>query len=166
MKKILALLFFVVFSNTYSQLTFDKWEIIETIDEFGDPTGNNVKRFLCEGTFSNSATSNDNLILKIIDYGKSISIELFEYNSPPSASLTYQSAFGNIRVKFKDGTVKSYKAFALKDGGLYFSEKSGKDFINLIQDGKGQSCKILIDSSSFSDYGSSIYVATFITQSI
>ena len=73
MKKILKafvlLLFTLISTSIFAQLDYDKWEVVETVDDFGDPTGESVARYFSKGTFSNSATTGEDMIVKLVDYG-------------------------------------------------------------------------------------------------
>lgn len=156
MKK-LFILFMVLFVSlsSFSQLTYDKWETINYVDEFGDETGESAIRLLCKGTFSNSATTNSDLIVKFILDKKSeyIAISLYEYGSSPEASMGYDSSFGNITVKLEDGTKKTFKTFAPKSGGLFFTKGSYNDFIKFLT--TNSNFKVYIGKSDFENNGSS-----------
>lgn len=162
MKNLILSLFMVVMSTTmYSQINFDSWETVQVTDDFGDPTGESVVRFFSEGKFSNSATSNSDLIVKVVDYGESILIDLFEYSSPPSATLCYDGCLGDISVKRADGTVETYEGYALDIGGIYFNSE---EFRDLIHNGGGEEIKVFIAQRLFSDYGGAMYSFKIITQ--
>jgi hypothetical protein len=147
----------------FGQLNFDQWETVEIVDEFGDPTGDSVKRIFANGTFSNSATANSDLIAKVVDYGDAITIDLYEYSSPPSASMCYDGCFGSISIKRENGDVEKHEVYASDSGGLYISE-SRVDLLNLFRNTNGETIKIVIYQSSFSKYGSSSYKFSVITQ--
>ena len=140
----------------FSQINYNEWEEVIVTDEFGDPTGESVQRAWFAGVFSNSATSNSDLSVKVVDYGSAILIELYEYNRQPSASMGYESSFGDISVKRADGTVEKYRTFAVDSGGLYFNSKD--DFTGLFRSASGETIKIVVREKAFSDYGSAIYV--------
>ena len=162
MKNLILSLFMVVMSTTmYSQIDFDVWQTVDVTDEFGDPTGESVTRMFVEGKFSNSATINSDLIAKIVDYGESVLIDLFEYSSPPSATLCYDGCLGEVSVKRADGTVESYECYALDMGGVYFNKP---DFLDLIHNGGGEEVKVFIAQRLFSDYGGAMYSFKIITQ--
>ena len=145
-----------------AQLTYDKWETVDIVDEFGDKTGESVKRIFHKGTFSNSAAYKKDLIVKVVDYGDNMSISLFEYNKPPSARLAYESSFGNISVKMADGSVQQFKVFAPKSGGIFIDTKDS--LYKLMKNGNNQELKVSIKQSSFSDIGQSTYVFNLLTQ--
>lgn len=151
----------VISAITFGQLTYNEWQETIIVDEFGDPTGETVSYALFEGTFSNSATTNSELIVKVIDYGEAILFELYEYGRTPGASMGYSSEWGQISVKRADGNVESYRAFAPDSGGLYFRSKD--DFYDMFRSSSEEVVKVIIKESSFSQYGSSVYVFTLIT---
>lgn len=140
----------------FSQINYNEWEEVPITDAFGDPTGESVQRAWFEGVFSNSATANSDLSVKVIDYGTAILIELYEYNRQPSASMGYESSFGDISVKRTDGSVEAYRAFAVDSGGLYFDSKD--DFFDMFRTASGETVKVVVREKAFSDYGSAVYV--------
>ena len=140
----------------WGQINYNKWEEVSITDEFGDLTGESVQRAWFEGVFSNSATSNSDLVVKIIDYGSALLLELYEYARQPNASMGYKSTFGDISVKRADGTVETYRAFAPDSGGLYFD--SNDEFFDMFRMASGETVKIVVREKAFSDYGSAIYV--------
>lgn len=155
MKKII--LFVLLHSPIFlqAQLNYDKWEVIETVDEFGDKTGEKVAQIFAKGTFSNSATTNSELIVRISDYEDMMFISLFEYGKTPEAKLTYDSSFGKISIKREDGLIEKYQVMASKDGGIYLGKKN--KLATLIRDGNEELLKVYISDKQFSDYGSSTY---------
>ena len=157
MRKIV--LVFAMVALTFSmnaQLNYDKWQVVVTTDEFGDPTGDNVSRIFGKGVFSNSATSNSELIVKFVDWGDAMTLDLYEYGRTPGASLSYKSAFGEIKIKEDDGTVVKVNAFANKNGGLYFSDENYVALMKVINRGSSV-LKIQFDERSFGLSGSSSY---------
>jgi hypothetical protein len=60
----------------------DVWETIETVDEFGDKTGDKRLVYQTTGTFSNSATRNSNIdVLLLVDRPDSVSVIVYEYGN-------------------------------------------------------------------------------------
>jgi hypothetical protein len=87
---------------------FGMWEIRYFVDEFGDPTSQGYiegkKRIY--GTFSNSATTNDDLGVEfIIDKGR-FYFQLFEYNRTHSVKGNISSQSYKIQVKHNGKVVK------------------------------------------------------------
>ena len=166
MKKLLILLFVIGASNVLGQdLIYEEWVEIETVDEFGDSTGNVVKRYLCKGKFSNSATSGSDMTVKVIDFGESIAITIYEYNRS-AAQLAYRATPGSIKIKRANGLVEVHPGWAMEDLTVYFSNNNksqGKEFIQLIQSGNGEKLKVVIDEDDFGG-GSSKYTFELVTQ--
>tara|TARA_Y100000766_G_scaffold214332_1_gene186042 strand:- start:374 stop:895 length:522 start_codon:yes stop_codon:yes gene_type:complete len=171
MKKLIFLFSFIfVSTNIFSQsVTYDSWTTVDIVDDFGDKTGESVSRYFSEGTFSNSATTNSEMTFKMVDYGKdekgsgTLQIDIFEYNST-KATLAYETSRGTISCKLSDGSVVKYNAYALKSGGLAIWGKDYDSFIELINNGKGEKIKFVVNESSFSEYGNAKYVGYFHTK--
>ena len=170
MKKVLLLLTFTITSSLTAQgLDFDTWEIVETTDEFGDKTGESVARYFSKGTFSNSATTGEDMIFKLVDYGLdakgegTAQIDFFEYNRTP-ATLAYDTELGSLKCKMPDGSVKSFQLYALKSGGLGLWGKYYTSFFKLINNGKAEKIKFVVSESDFSEYGNSKYQGYFHTK--
>ena len=157
MKKLLVIAIMLVGAfSLQAQLNYDYWETVNITDDFGDPTGETAKVIFCNGNFSNSATSNnDDFIAKFVDYSSGgMIINLYEYSKSPSASITYKTSQGLIRVKINSGDVMSYdNIYGLEKGGLYIEE--GNDFLEMVR--SSNYLKININQSDFSDYGNSVY---------
>jgi len=148
----------VLFSFGLSaQYNTETWETTKIVDEFGDETGEVAKSIFCEGTFSNSATSGSDLYARVIDQENILAIQLFEYQTPPSVSLAFENAVGQIKVKRADKSVETYKAFASKDGGVYFTADVGRDFYSLVVNGGGEEITVLIKQEDFTEYGRAQY---------
>jgi hypothetical protein len=151
-------------------LDYDSWEIVESVDDFGDKTGEKVARYFSKGNFSNSATSGEDMILKLVDYGIDkegkgfASLDFFEYNQT-KANLALRTEEGSFKVKLPDGSVKSFNCYASKNGGLFFSGGDYDEFIKLINNGKSEKIKIVVNESSFSEYGNAKYQGHFHTKS-
>ena len=157
MKKILVISIMLVGAfSLQAQLNYDYWETVNITDDFGDPTGETARVIFCNGNFSNSATSNnDDFIAKFVDYSSGgMVIQLFEYSKAPSASITYKTSQGLIRVKINSGDVMSYdNIYGLENGGLYIEKDN--DFLEMVR--SSNYLKININQSDFSDYGNSVY---------
>lgn len=158
MRKLVLVLGMVLAFNLSNAQVFDKWEEVPVVDSFGDPTGESVKRLLVNGTFSNSATSQSKLIVKVTDYGDACLISLYEYGRGPEAKLGLKGAFGSIEYKDANGERGSLRAFASKGGSLYFSKEDYTNFVNALNQSK--ELRVLVFESSFSDYGTSKYIFT------
>ena len=163
MKKLFLIMGLAAISATgFAQLNYNKWETVEIVDEFGDSTGESVTRAFFKGVFSNSATSNADLIVKVVDYGNAVMMELYEYSKTPGASMCYDGCTGEISVKNSSGEIETHSTFAPESGGLYFN--SDDSFFNLIHNNLGETIKVVVRERNFSKYGSSSYVFEMITQ--
>ena len=157
MKKLLVIAIMLVGAfSLQAQLNYNYWETVNITDDFGDPTGETAKIIFCNGNFSNLVTSNnDDFIAKFVDYSSGgMIINLYEYSKSPSASVTYKTSQGLIRVKINSGDIMSYDdIYGLENGGLYIEE--GNDFLEMVR--SSNYLKININQSDFSDYGNSVY---------
>jgi hypothetical protein len=105
-KKIQLLISVFVPVFALAQLNFDVWQSEEVVDEFGDPTGILAKSIYCEGVFSNSATSNSDAYVRVIEQNDMSIIQLFECQTPPSVALGLRDSTGKIKVKREDAMVE------------------------------------------------------------
>jgi hypothetical protein len=157
MKNFLLAVLLAATTSLSAQLTYDEWERQETVDEFGDPTGNSVDRIFLHGRFSNSATTGSDLTVKVVLWSDgNVSIDLYEYDRSPATLCSGCS--GRITVKLPDGSLKTISAWGSSKGGLLFSAKKGKEseLLTLINQTSGE-LKFNIDESNFSTYGRSRY---------
>jgi hypothetical protein len=162
-KTILIIILVTISTNQLmAQLTYDEWETVELEDEFGDKTGESVMRIFHKGTFSNSAVYNEDLIVKVVDYGSNMLISLFEYSRQPGAKLAYDNSFGTISVKMPNNNIEKFKVFAPESGGIYINDEDG--LFKLLKNGSNQELKVSVRQSSFSDVGQSSYSFNLLTQ--
>jgi hypothetical protein len=152
-------------SELFAQIEYDVWETVETVDEFGDPTEDSVLRFFTRGTFSNSATLGDDMTVKLLDYGDDMELYIYEYDSTV-ASFGFKIGYGEISIKRANGDVETYGAYSMESTTLYFRDKKkfGRKFIKLIRESQGEVLKVVVKEKNFSEYGSSKYSFTLITQ--
>lgn len=161
--KTVLLLTILLSLNLYSQEKFDIWKTVELKDKFGDKTGRTVKSFITKGKFGNTATSNEDMLVRILDYGDYIKISFFEYNKPPEAILVSESRNGKIHIKRENGDEEKYSGNASKYGGIYLKKKRNK-LSKLIRSGNGEVIKVFLWSRQFSLYGKSTYSFKITTQ--
>lgn len=141
---------------SYGQEGYDEWTAIPIVDEFGDSVGDTAMAYVTMGTFSNSATSNSELAVRVSRQGGAFFIELFEYGRQPQASLGgLDGAFGDIKVKREDGSVEEFNVFAAPAGGILI--RQGTKLARLLEEGEGEAIRFLIYENKFSRYGSSSY---------
>lgn len=134
-----------------------EWKDNSPLDEFGDPTDIVQKDVYCTGVFSNSATTNSDLKVRVIQENDIIAFELYEYNTTPLARLVLEDGEGKIKVKRADKTVEEYDAYAAKNGGVFFFPEIGGDFVDLVKNGDGEEITVLIKQEDFSEYGMASY---------
>jgi hypothetical protein len=158
MRQFFFMLMLAAMTSVSAQTQMNEWIEVPVVDEFGDDTGAAADIYISEGTFSNSATSGSDLLVRVSNQNGSYFIELFEYGTQPSAALTLSSAYGDIRVKRESGEVETYRGFASKSGGIYFADDS--KLANLLDQSSGEKLRVVVDEDDFSDYGSSRYVFT------
>ncbi|WP_445749991.1 hypothetical protein [Polaribacter sp.] len=165
MKRIkqLLLLTTILSFNLFSQESLDNWEIVELKDKFGDKTGETVKSLFTRGKFSNTATSNEDMLVRVLDYGDYIKISLLEYNKPPEAILVTENRNGYIHIKRENGDEEKYTVNASGYGGMFIYKKSNK-LLKLIREGNGEVIKVFLSSREFSIYGKSTYTFSLKTQ--
>lgn len=140
----------------FSQYHYD-WKDNTPLDEFGDPLDIVQKDIYCTGVFSNSATTNSDLLVRVVQEDQIIAFELYEYSKTPMARLVLTDGQGKIKVKRADKTVEEYDAYAMKTGGVFFYPQVGSDFVNLVKNGEGEEITVLIKQDDFSDYGMASY---------
>ena len=103
-----------------------QWETKNYVDEFGDDTEQTYKSLVSEGTFSNSATINSDLIGNFTwdEEQEMFYITLYEYGSKKATQIA--SRFVYVKIKDNDSKVHKLKAFFSKDGILLFTKKNYK----------------------------------------
>jgi hypothetical protein len=112
------------------------WTFDEYVDKFGDKTG---EKFLSttypqEGVFSNSATNNSPLHVRILVEKESVDIKLFEYagTNPVKGFLDTQTY--NISVKTPPGETTDLVGYLARGSDrISLSASSAKTFIDLLK---------------------------------
>jgi hypothetical protein len=147
-------------TNTSSSV----WKETNYVDEFGDQTGEStVSALFMDGTFSNSAVSNEDLAVKLIQVDGGLLIQLYEYQSAPQAQFGYENSFGNITVKYEDGTTEKIEVFNAYQSGLFVSDDKPL-YSRIMTEGTNQEIKMSIREDWFTDYGSGTYNFTIQTR--
>lgn len=135
----------------------NKWYSGNYVDDFGDPTGEGFIGYSTTGSFSNSATSNSNLNVKILVDDNSFGIELMEYSDNP-VSYFYTEAL--IRVKSSYGNVTSFRGNINKQlARLYINDYS--QMIRLFRYSTGDIKFVIKESKGFSEYKFSVSADCF-----
>lgn len=160
MRNLINVLLLVLPMAASSQIVYDTWTEKPINDEFGDPTGETAFVYFAEGQFSNSATMGSELIVKVVDYGTSIQMTLFEYGRLPS-NFCHDGCLGQVSVKASDGAVNRFKVYEYTDGTIVINDT--RDLYDVIKNGTGEELKFVIRESDFSKYGSSRYQFTIKT---
>ena len=124
------------------------------VDDFGDPTNEGYISQItpAEGTFSNSATRNSDMLWYFIIAPQETAFIIYEYGwSPVSGASSYPTNY-EISVKLADGAVCTYRAKNYSNRiSVNLNEES--DFINLLC--SNSSVRIVI--KEISDYSNTSY---------
>ena len=147
--------------NTTNIIGFGNWEIKYFVDDFGDPTntGYITTKELIVGSFSNSATSNADLLAKfIIKDSSNVGLKLYEYKS--NVVKAYSTKSYSVIIKDSEGNKHSMTSKIYKGGDrLYIDDSYKKNHIskfhNLLV--KGGNLTIIITES---EYGLTNYKIT------
>ena len=126
MKKIISVILLIMLlagqcTTVFAETAIDTgiWEKRAYVDDFGDPTDEYYYTAEVKGTFSNSATTNSDLIGKIIidrsNEDASVAIMLYEYGeyqvkNPYSTGRQYE-----VKIKDTYGTVSTYEGYMYSD---------------------------------------------------
>lgn len=107
---------------------FGKWVVRKYTDEFGNPTENEYITYgsTINGTFSNSATTNSELIVKLFIDDR-IAIQLFEYGD--NLVKSYGEHRYNISMLDSSGNKISMVGTMHENGNRIFVSVSGRDSI-------------------------------------
>lgn len=157
----LFILFLLYSIQTTGQTEYNTWKEAPTKDKFGDETGKSGNTFLAEGTFSNSAVTNEQMIVNMTHLpDNAVLIGFYPYKRKDIARFKANND-GVISIKREDGTVEEYEGetFAL---GLYFLKDT--PFYNLVTNGNGEKLKVYIRVKNFDKYSNSEYIFSFTTQ--
>ncbi|MES3016758.1 MAG: hypothetical protein V4721_03220 [Bacteroidota bacterium] len=133
------------------------WSISYYVDEFGEKTNDGyvTNSDLISGSFSNTATQNSALNVKILITNSSdISMKLFEYagNNPVKA---YSSDNYTVFLQDKDGKRIKLRAVNYSDR-LSFANSASKQVHNALLKGGTIKMKIIEDETPTTEYGFTI----------
>lgn len=144
----------------------DTWKVGEFVDDFGDPIGEKYIYTKAEGTFSNSATLDSKLYVKIIvDNIAYVKISLYEYTSDNPASyilneyakISFKNSEGKVRKEHYTGRGNS--GFLIVPACKLFTNKRYNKLLSFFKKSKGD-VKVAI-SYGFSNYNFKINVDGF-----
>lgn len=110
--------------------SFGQWIKKNIADEFGDPTNEVCLLYTCNGTFSNSATTDSELTAKLVVYYSKppdnwlwLRFDLYEYNRNVSAN---RDQFGVLSYKTADGIISKCTIWHILQIKLYSNTIYGK----------------------------------------
>lgn len=129
-----------------------KWETKFYVDDFDDPTEQGyITRTISGGAFSNSATTNANLTVKLLVEEDVFDIILLEYDSQKVKNSS--SRPDKYKVRIKNGDTKyEYDAENYGDR-ITFNKKDANEIIQLVQNSE----KLKFVIIEISDYTKSTY---------
>lgn len=122
---------------------FGIWKTSYYIDDFGEPTKEGFVGTLCEGTFSNSATTNSDLGVKFLIDKSNIRIQLYEYNRNHPIK---GEGFLEFKAKRNDGEMFDFKTYNFESGDNIVEKQYYKKLISFLQ--KGGEIKFIAQTSS------------------
>ena len=124
-----------------------QWELVRSVDEFGDPTGNTTLMANLEGTFSNTATTSSDLDVCVFYKPSSLSFRLIEYGFTPA---NYRSTL-TVKIKVDDTITTDYVDNRLTSNGFFtLGARSNTELYNELYDAliEGKKVKFVITSGS------------------
>lgn len=126
------------------------WELVRSVDEFGDPTGDTTLMANLEGTFSNTATTNSDLDVCVFYEPSFISFRLIEYGFTPA---NYRSTL-TVKIKVDDTITTGYVDNLLTSNGFFgLGAKSNAELYdelyNALTNGKKVKFVITCGSSTY-----------------
>lgn len=147
-------------SDSHGAEAVDPWNIDSFVDDFGESGKEKYVKTSTEGTFSNSATSDSYLMVKLLLTRKNAALFLHEYrdNSPAQKFI----GTGKIRLKAGDGpdlTVYSFSEWN-QQGGLLIDNENFTKLKNYMLGNKGKMKTVVYDEYS-SVYNFTIDLDTF-----
>ena len=137
-------------------LSFGQWKESFYVDEFGDKTTESYQYVVSQGTFSNSATQDSDLICNFILSAGSLSVDVYEYGS--SLATDTKATFETIKFKTPTrGVMTVDDVFFSKGGSLFFSKERYTAVMEVIKE-KGTYIMVFKRKS---DYSESSYKVKF-----
>lgn len=146
--------------TTAKALANKPWQIDIFNDEFGDPTSEKYLRTIVSGVFSNSATSNSELHVKVLVTKTDIGIFLHEYatSNPPQVFI----GIGTIKMKNSANEIIDVQSSGdwNQNGGIKISNANFTKFIDFLKKSEGD-IKVVIHDEYNSEYNFNIDVTSF-----
>lgn len=153
-KNLALVLLAILALSSCSNAADSGWKQIKLLDEFGQDTGETTIGLETDGTFSNSATANGKLKVKI-QYTESIYVlNIYEYGDLP-VSFDTSARSEKIDVKRENGDIEQYDAMFMKSYGFLFKDDEGLG--KLINEGKGENLTLLIKAKKYESGNSAVY---------
>lgn len=127
------------------------WELVRSVDEFGDPTGNTILMANLKGTFSNTATTSSDLDVYVFYKSSSMSFRLVEYGFSPA---NYRSML-TVKIKVDDTITTDYVDNRLTSDGFFLlgahsNPEIYSELYNALINGKKVKFVITSGSSTYS----------------
>ena len=137
---------------TRCEKNFGAWELGEFVDEFKQPTGEKYISTQVSGTFSNSATTNSNLIAILQVTSEDVAIMLWEYGSH-SVKCSYKWDEYSITMMDANGN-KYYLNGTMYSGSsrIYFEESDESTVINALNQTGSVSFYIVLSDITTTNY--------------
>lgn len=131
------------------------WKIVNLVDDFGDvKEGESAIVATFPGKMSNSAVSDESLIVKFEIYDSTTVVGFYEYGREPKAQLP-DRAFINLKLKLSNGEVLGIKQFLFKD----YMVDSDNELLALLLSQENP-IKAILDFRSIDRYESTVYEFT------
>lgn len=136
------------------------WTINSFVDEFGESGGDKYVQTIAYGSFSNSATSNSYLMVKLLVTTKNAAVFLHEYHDSGPAQKFVGT--GKIRLKNQEGKDVTLYSFSEwnQEGGLLLDGNNYKKLKDFILNSTGTIKAVIYDEYS-SVYNFSFDVSGF-----
>ena len=168
MRKLLLIAFVILgIANAQAQdIKLGKWELGETTDEFGDPTGAKfIYYFSIEAEFSNSATTGSELMVMFrVEADGTIVLLLAEYNN--NIVKAYSDTKYLVKIKDENGELhqttlrmREGSQYIFDDGVIYEllrTKQKLKFYIKEVTDGYPATYKFGVNTENFNQLLDSI----------
>lgn len=133
-----------------ARIAYEKrpWKSGEFVDNFGDPTGKKYIQTVITGSFSNSATTNEYLFVKLLITKSNAGLFLHEY----SADRQAEKFIGDGTIHLKNETGEKIKIGIDGDwnqqGGLLIASTNFSKFMSFLKKSSGKIDVIVFDEYS------------------
>lgn len=106
------------------------WVLDSFTDEFGDKTSHKYLRIVGNGTFSNSAATNSDLIAALYVDKDEIYFKFIEYGS----SVVKDKEYCRIKIKDSEGIIHNFKFYCYKSGRIKLEDNKNKQYSKELKD--------------------------------